>query len=39
MLSARLKALRGQHKMTQEELARLIGVERSSVGKYESANA
>ncbi len=38
MLSGRLKTLRSQHKMTQEELAKLIGVERSSVGKYESAN-
>ncbi len=36
--SERLKFLRKNKKITQEQLAAIIGVERSSVGKYESAN-
>jgi len=36
MFSERLKHLRKARGLTQEELARRIGVERSSVGKYES---
>ena len=35
MLKTRLKELRGKHGLTQEQLASIIGVERSSVGKYE----
>ena len=31
----RLKELRKQHGVTQEQLAEAIGVERSSIGKYE----
>ena len=38
MFSERLKKARKAKKMTQEQLATLIMVERSSVGKYESAN-
>lgn len=38
MFSDRLKALRTEKKITQEQLAKLIKVERSSVGKYESTN-
>lgn len=36
MLNIRLKELRKRNKITQEQLAEIIGVERSSVGKYES---
>lgn len=36
--SSRLKALRKSQKITQESLAKIIGVERSSVGKYEANN-
>ena len=36
MFSARLKELRKSRGLTQEQLAAIIGVERSSVGKYES---
>lgn len=36
MFSDRLKELRKQHKITQERLAQMIGVERSSIGKYET---
>lgn len=35
MFAERLKELRKQHGYTQEQLAALIGVERSSIGKYE----
>ena len=35
--SQRLKELRKQRKITQETLAKIIGVERSSIGKYESS--
>ena len=35
MLKQRLKELRRMHRITQEELATAIGVERSSIGKYE----
>ena len=35
-ISERLKFLRKQRKITQEELAKSINVERSSVGKYET---
>jgi transcriptional regulator with XRE-family HTH domain len=35
MFAERLKALRKQYGYTQEQLASLIGVERSSIGKYE----
>ena len=35
MFAERLKALRKQHNITQEQLASIIGVERSSIGKYE----
>lgn len=38
MFSERLKKLRKEHKITQEFLADNIGVERSSVGKYESSS-
>lgn len=38
MFSERLKRARKAKKMTQEQLAAVIMVERSSVGKYESAN-
>ena len=34
----KLKELRKRHKITQEQLAKIINVERSSIGKYESAN-
>lgn len=34
----KLKNLRKSKKITQEELAKIINVERSSIGKYESAN-
>ncbi len=36
MLNTKLKELRKVNKITQEQLAEIIGVERSSVGKYES---
>ena len=35
MFAERLKALRKQYGYTQEQQASLIGVERSSIGKYE----
>ena len=35
-LSDRLKALRKAKGLTQEKLAEIIGVERSSIGKYET---
>ena len=35
MLEKILKELRAQHSITQEQLAAAIGVERSSIGKYE----
>ncbi len=35
-LNERIKSLRKQRKITQEELAKAINVERSSVGKYET---
>ena len=35
MFAQRLKALRKANNITQEQLAAIIGVERSSVGKYE----
>ena len=35
MFSQKLKALRKEKGLTQEQLAALLGVERSSVGKYE----
>lgn len=35
MFGDRLKALRKARKVTQEQLAAIIGVERSSIGKYE----
>jgi len=38
MFSDRLKAARKAKMITQEQLANLISVERSSIGKYESAN-
>ena len=34
----KLKELRRKHKITQEQLAKIINVERSSIGKYESTN-
>lgn len=37
MIAQRLKLLRKQHRITQEDLAAAINVERSSIGKYESA--
>ena len=36
--SEKLKLLRKQHKITQEQLALQLGLERSSVAKYESKN-
>ena len=36
VLNNKLKELRKSKKITQEELAEIIGVERSSIGKYES---
>lgn len=36
MFSDRLKKIRKEKKVTQEELAKIIGVERSTIGKYES---
>ena len=36
MFSQRLKELRKKKHITQEQLAAIIGVERSSIGKYES---
>ena len=38
MFSERLKKIRKNAGLTQEELASLIGVERSSIGKYESTS-
>jgi len=35
MLKSKLKVLRAGHSITQEQLAQAIGVERSSIGKYE----
>lgn len=35
MFKFRLKELRAKHGITQEQLAAIIGVERSSIGKYE----
>ena len=35
MLSERLKQLRKEKGVTQEQLASILGVERSSIGKYE----
>ena len=35
-LSEKMKALRKERKITQEQLANGIGVERSSIGKYET---
>lgn len=35
MFGERLKALRKEKGLTQEQLAAIIGVERSSIGKYE----
>lgn len=35
MFAERLKELRKKHGITQEQLASIIGVERSSIGKYE----
>ena len=35
MFKLRLKELRKKSKMTQEQLAKAIGLERSSIGKYE----
>lgn len=39
MFSKRLKELRTTRKITQERLAKIIGVERSSIGKYEGKSA
>ena len=39
MFSTRLKELRSEKKITQEQLASIIGVERSSIGKYEGKTA
>lgn len=38
MFGERLKALRKEFGLTQAELADIIGVERSSIGKYEGNN-
>jgi transcriptional regulator with XRE-family HTH domain len=35
MLKERLKKLRGRERISQKQLAEAIGVERSSIGKYE----
>lgn len=35
-VSEKIKMLRKQRKITQEELAKIINVERSSIGKYET---
>ena len=35
MLKERLKELRGRERISQKQLAEAIGVERSSIGKYE----
>ena len=35
-VSEKLKTLRKERKITQEQLAKILGVERSSVGKYET---
>lgn len=37
MFSERLKMLRKKADITQEELAKILGVERSSIGKYEAS--
>lgn len=37
MFKDNLKKLRKEKKITQEELSKIIGVERSSIGKYESS--
>ena len=39
MFNKRLKELRKQRNMTQEALAALINVDRSSIGKYEGRSA
>lgn len=39
MFSKQLKQLRKQHNITQEALAALINVDRSSIGKYEGRSA
>ena len=36
MFSEKLKQLRKKNKITQEQLAKMLGLERSSVAKYES---
>ncbi|MGB9661248.1 MAG: helix-turn-helix domain-containing protein [Moorellaceae bacterium] len=38
MLTERLRKLREQAGLTQEELAKLLGVERSTISRYESGN-
>lgn len=38
MLNIKLKQLRSEKGITQEELAKIMGVERSTIGKYESPN-
>ena len=35
MLRTRLKELRAEKRVTQEQLAEAVGVDRSSIGKYE----
>ena len=39
MFGIRLKELRKQYGITQEQLAKIVGVERSSIGKYEGKSA
>lgn len=38
MFGVKLKKLRTDKKLTQKQLAKLIGVDRTSVGKYETKN-
>ena len=38
MIASRLKELRKQNNITQEQLASALNIERSSIGKYESPN-
>ena len=38
MFSERLRLLRKEKSVTQNELAKILNIERSSIGKYESAN-
>ena len=38
MFSEKLKKLRRKNGITQEDLAKIIGLDRSSIGKYESSN-